>query len=194
MTWNELTACVAERWSLEIGDPQITGWLTVLAYVVAALLSARVWSRMAGQGGRLFWALLAVMLAALAVNKQLDLQSALTAAGRCLAHAQGWYGERRLVQVGFIATLGAVMVAGLIAMTFSLRGNLRRNGVALAGLVIVTGFVMMRAASFHHMDRLIGMRALGVPNNFLFENTGLVLIALNAGVLLMRPNAPVSRG
>lgn len=112
MTLNELTACVAERWSPAIGDPQITGWVTVAAYVVAALMSAAVWLRLKGRRGRVFWAMVALLLAALAVNKQLDLQSALTAAGRCLARAQGWYGERRLVQLGFIAVLGTVMLAG----------------------------------------------------------------------------------
>lgn len=193
MTLNELTACVAERWSPVIGDPQITGWVTVAAYVMAALMSAAVWLRLKGRRGRVFWAMVALLLAALAVNKQLDLQSALTAAGRCLARAQGWYGERRLVQLSFIAVLGTVMLAGLIAMAFSLRGRLRRNGLALTGLVIVTGFVMMRAASFHHMDHLIGMRAFGVPNNFLFENAGLVLIALNAAALLRRKAVPAGR-
>lgn len=84
MTLNELTACVAERWSPVIGDPQITGWVTVAAYVVAALMSAAVWLRLKGRRGRVFWAMVALLLAALAVNKQLDLQSALTAAGVAL--------------------------------------------------------------------------------------------------------------
>jgi len=51
------------------------------------------------------WALLALLMAFLAINKELDLQSAFTVAGRCLAKAQGWYEERRDFQRHFIFAL-----------------------------------------------------------------------------------------
>ncbi len=45
------------------------------------------------------------------MNKQLDLQSMLTAAGRCLSQLQGWYDERRVFQRDFI--IGLLITAGL---------------------------------------------------------------------------------
>ena len=190
VTPSEIVTCVAGRWSPRIGDPNLTGWLTVAAYLMTALLALAVWRRLKGRAGRVFWALLTVLLILLAANKQLDLQSALTATGKCLARAQGWYGSRRIVQAGFIVALLAALVVGLAVAARTLRGSLARNALALSGLAIVFGFVMVRAVSFHHVDYLIGSHSLGVSNNFLFENAGLLLIALNALVLLRRPARP----
>jgi hypothetical protein len=40
------------------------------------------------------WATISILFLGLGINKQLDLQSALTEAGRILAIEQGWYGPR----------------------------------------------------------------------------------------------------
>lgn len=181
-----LWACVGERWTPEIGDPDVTGWVTVVVYLVTALLAAVVWRGMRPGRGRAFWAVLTLILGFLAINKQLDLQTALTEVGRCLAWSQGWYESRRFVQAGFIGALLALVVMGLIVGMQALRGNLRRNLLALLGLTVLLGFVMVRAVSIHHIDFLISDRSLGVPNNFLFENAGLVLISANAALLLVR--------
>lgn len=172
-----LQGCVAERWSLGLGDPNPLAWLTVGIYVLCLILCLRVWYQAKGHPGRAFWIVLVVILAMLAVNKQLDMQSALTAAGKCLARAQGWYGQRRLLQMAFVGVVAGSALTAVVVMLTSLR---RRNLVAALGVTILLSFVVVRAASFHHIDRLIGQSDLGVPNNFLFENAGLVLIAINA--------------
>ena len=181
-----LWTCVSQDWTPQIGDPEATGWLTVLAYLVCTALACAVWRGQPRGRGRRFWGLLAVGTLFLAVNKQLDLQTALTATARCLAHAQGWYEQRRIVQLAFIAAFLGLTAGGLWIGRRSLRGNLRESGVALVGLVVLAGFVMVRAIGFHHVDVLIGRRQLGVSANFVFENTGLVLIALNAAAILSR--------
>ena len=193
MTVSELQGCVLQRWSPQIGDPGLTGWLTVLAYAACALLALAVWRRLKGQRGRVFWLVLSLLLAALAVNKQLDLQSAVTAAGKCLARAQGWYDQRRVMQVLFIGAVVAAALVLLVSMTASLWGRLRYNLMAAIGLTLVLCFVLVRALSFHHFDRLIGTTNFGVTNNFLFENAGLVLIAVNATWLLARKRVPSRR-
>lgn len=167
-----------------IGDPNLTGWLTVLAYLICFVLALRVWQQQ--EPGRGFWGLIAILMALLAINKQLDLQSALTAAGRCLAKAQEWYGNRRAVQAEFIAGLLGLVLICLLAGLWLQRRNLRRNGLALVGLAILGGFVMIRAVGFHHFDQLIGLRKFGISANYMLENTGLLLIALNAVTLLRR--------
>jgi len=120
---------------------------------------------------------------ALGVNKQLDLQSMLTAAGRCLSQLQGWYEERRAFQRDFI--IGLLMAASVFLglVLWLMRGCLRRNGLAVLGLAIVTTFVAVRAVGFHHFDLLIDSRMLDVRYNVLFELSGLVLIAANAVAL-----------
>lgn len=184
MTITELQSCIAERWTIQIGDPNLTGWITVLIYIITALLSAAAWRRMACHQGRVFWASLVVFLLVMAINKQLDLQSALTAGGKCLANAQGWYGNRRVVQGTFIVALIAVNVMVLFLVILALRGNLYRNIVAILGLATVSIFVLVRAVSIHNFDHLIGRKNFGISNNFFFENLGLALISLNALLII----------
>lgn len=185
-----LGACISQGWTPTIGDPEITGWLTVVIYVICAALAVSVWRRDPPDAARGLWGATAGLMAFLALNKQLDLQTALTAAGRCMAHAQGWYDQRWLVQLGFIA---ALLLGTLVALMFalrSLRGRMRGNGLALVGLTVLCGFVLVRAVGFHHVDRLISMDVANIKFNFLFENAGLMLIALNAVLLLRRGTRP----
>ncbi|MBV0890254.1 hypothetical protein KTN05_00085 [Paracoccus sp. Z118] len=182
-----MIGCVAERWTPGIGDPEPTGWLTVAAYLICTGLAVAVWRRMPPGSGGGFWAVLAGLLLFLAVNKQLDLQTALTATGRCLAMAQGWYEARRAVQVGFLAALLVLVVGSLVIGRDTLGGSLREHRLALSGTAILGGFVMMRAVGFHGMDMLIDQRLFGISVNYVFENAGLVLIALNAIAILRRP-------
>lgn len=180
-----LLSCIFDRWSPGIGDPSVMGWVTVAAYLLAGALAFRVaaggafplvtWRR-----ERLFWVLLGFLMLFLAVNKQLDLQSFLTATGRCVAQLQGWYRSRWAVQKGFIVVLAGTMgVLGLILLIL-MRHTLRRTGLALLGFVFVSGFVLIRAVGFHHMDALINHRIGDVRMNWVLELTGLVFIALGA--------------
>ncbi|HVZ33497.1 MAG TPA: hypothetical protein VG963_13790, partial [Polyangiaceae bacterium] len=104
------------RWHPGIGDPSVLGWLTVVAYFVAAVLAfraLRVHLGRARRGGASaqagdelllarFWGLVLAAMILLGINKQLDLQTLFTEIGRDLAHAQGWYETRRRYQVAFI--------------------------------------------------------------------------------------------
>lgn len=176
-----LLACMARDWRPEIGDPEITGWLTVLVYLLAFALSLRVALQGRGQPGNAFWVGLAGLLLFLTLNKQLDLQTALTAFGRCISHAQGWWEYRRPVQLVFILALLAAMVWAMRRVRGQMtRRMLRRNRLALAGLGVLCAFVLMRAVGFHLVDSLIGLRIVGIPLNFVLENIGLILIAINA--------------
>lgn len=187
----DLQVCALMRWSPGIGDPTAMGWVTVAVYLAAAAVALVVASRApfpaaSHRRESLFWALLAAVLVALAVNKQLDLQSYLTALGRCAAQHQGWYDRRRFVQETVILGLLLVMVLLAVGLWRLMRGTLARNGVALAGLVLVLGFVAIRAVGFHHVDALIKMDVRNMRLNWLFELTGPVLIGLAGLWLLLR--------
>ncbi len=178
-----IAACVGDQWSPQIGDPTAAGWVTVAAYAVCALLSFMTVMRGQDSRERIFWGLVALAMLTLGVNKQLDLQSMLTAAGRCMSQLQGWYEKRRVFQLEFIIAL--LMFASLLLTlaVWLMRGHLRRNGLALLGLAFVAAFVAVRAVGFHHVDLLIGSRFLDIRYNVLFELSGLVLIAANAIIL-----------
>lgn len=186
MDMTSILDCALTQWSPGIGDPSVVGWLTVAAYAVAAVLAFRTTggAGAADRAERLFWTLAGLYLAALAVNKQLDLQSLMTAIGRCSAQEQGWYAMRRGVQVGVILGLVGASVAGGLVAFWTLRRTLGRTWLALLGLVWITGFVLVRAVGFHHVDRLIGFSVGGIRLNWAFELGGIGLFVL--GTLLAR--------
>lgn len=185
----ELYTCITTRWSPRIGDPTLMGWLTVVAYGAAA--AASLAAGLARTKDRGFWLPLAVMLVLLGINKQLDLQSALTATGRCLAVMQGWYEQRRLYQFSFIVGL-LIVCGGLFLFTLGrMRRSLPSIGVGLVGFGMLLTFVAVRAVGFHHFDAFIGTMVGPARMNWVMELGGLLLILANAiTVSLIRREAP----
>jgi sterol desaturase/sphingolipid hydroxylase (fatty acid hydroxylase superfamily) len=135
---------------------------------------------------RFFWTVIAFMMLFLGLNKQLDLQTMFTAAARCFSQIQGWYENRRAVQLSFIIALLIGSALFLATALWLMRGRLRRNCLAILGLVIVTAFVAVRAVGFHHVDTLIGTEMwYDIRYNVVFELSGLIAIAVNAAALLL---------
>ena len=201
------------HWSPGIGDPTPVGWLTVAAYFftswmclrafmseksgparpylpsIAALLRV-LWKHfphpplVAQRAG--MWLSLAALLTILGINKQLDFQTLLTDIARIVAKSQGWYEERRGVQVLFI--LGILAIGLWIGFRlFQLaRGPLIDFRLALFGIIVLLGFVVARAASFHHMDDLLNDDPAGVRLNWIFELTGIGIVFVAARRRLKR--------
>lgn len=185
------------NWSPGIGDPTPMGWLTVVLYLAAAFTSYLIARRQPRPDAacapleRRIWLGLAVLLLALGINKQLDLQSALTEAGRVLAHRQGWYGQRGAVQLVFVSGL---VIAGLVASVLLFRWARCVDGhtrLALHGAVLLLCFVVIRAASIHHFDRFIDSRLLGLRWNWILEVGGIAVI-LGAGLDRLRASSDTS--
>ncbi len=111
-----LAAVEDGRWRPGIGDPTVMGWVTVAAYLVAALgCGLAAWREPMPDGTRRprsrpsrFWLVLAALMLALGINKQLDLQSLVTQIGRDVVRALGLYSERRELQLGFILAVALV--------------------------------------------------------------------------------------
>jgi hypothetical protein len=202
-------------WSPGIGDPNVMGWVTVVAYLWAAYLCfsvhrswrasagstgkahtrARSWGPIAlallGQRRRLaalpeavrmgaLWNALALGLLLLGINKQLDLQTALTEFGRILAAKQGWYEQRQRVQIDFIIAVVLVGIWLIFSVLLLAGRNLPRLGLALVGIVFLCCFVAIRASSFHHVDRLLGADLGGLKINWIMELGGIALVGLGA--------------
>lgn len=185
ITVEEIATCTLNSWTPTIGDPTVWGWLTVVVYGLCAILAIFVAIRMRPGRRQLFWILVAVLMAFLAVNKELDLQSALTAAGRCLARMQGWYDERHIVQRRFIFLLLVTTTIAVSVGLYQMRRHFRTHGMAILGLATVALFVAVRAIGFHDVDQMINDSVADIRFNFLFEVSGLILIASNAVYLLV---------
>ena len=181
----QIMECISQRWSPTIGDPSPMGWITVAAYAVAAAMSGLVFLKSRNRE-RAFWLFLFIILSLLAINKQLDLQSALTAVGRCLAKLQGWYGQRRTVQLLFVVVLAAFGVSATAFLFWWMKDRMKQNRLAMVGLGVLVTFVLIRAIGFHHVDVLINSRLMSVRMNWVLELSGILLISLNAGLLLVK--------
>lgn len=187
------------EWSPQIGDPTAIGWFTVVAYFVASWLAFRAFRAAAGGAsvrdtlrhsfgpeanaharvGLVWWAI-TCMLGFLGVNKQLDLQTALTELAKLIAHAGGWYDNRRVVQLAFILLLVLVAGAALAALVRFGRPALGRLRVALVGVVLLGLFVCVRAVSFHHVDILFGTDVHGFRLNWILELSGIGVLGYAA--------------
>jgi hypothetical protein len=182
------------EWKLGFGDNDVMGWAITIGYFVAALLCFAVGRDARRQGGEevrleevrrersyIFWYVVAGLLVVLGVNKQLELQILLTQVGRELAEAQGWYDGRRVAQGRFLRGLVAAGGTALVYLGWVIRRDFLRQVGALAGVVALVCFVIIRAASIEHVDQWLGSGvAGGVQVHFVLEFGGIVIIALTA--------------
>jgi hypothetical protein len=190
-----LAATEGGRWRPGIGDPTVLGWVTVAAYLLTALgCGLAAWRepmldgrrRTRGRPSR-FWLILAGLMLALGINKQLDLQSLVTQIGRDVVRAMGLYSERRELQLGFIVAVALVCVGALAGFLWAARRTLERRWPAIAGILFILGFVVIRAASFHHIDGFLGARLVGLKWNWIFELSGIAVVAAAAVQILLTP-------
>jgi hypothetical protein len=164
------------NWRPGIGDPTIGGWVTVVFYFLAVLSTWRTANFISASTERWLWILTALMFVVLGINKQLDLQTAFTEIGRIFAVDQGWYNQREIVQLWFIVAVAVVCLLIAIGLLVLARDALFPSWVALLGMVVVLMFVLIRAASFHHIDRFIGERVLGLKWNWIIEMGGISIV------------------
>jgi hypothetical protein len=192
-------AVTSEGWRPAIGDPTVVGWVTVFAYLLAAVLCWRAAARCRGSASRGrqeaplsqpamqapaidLWTVLAAVFVLLAINKQLDLQSWLTEVGRAIARSEGWYEHRRTVQAVFVVALAAGGLVALLALAWLTRRTWDSSKLAVVGATFIVIFVVIRAASFHHLDALLGWKVLNVPLEWGLEIGGIACVALAAAM------------
>ncbi|RVU39630.1 isopropylmalate isomerase [Hwanghaeella grinnelliae] len=185
--FDEIEACTFARWSPKIGDPTVMGWVTVVAYAVAALLAfravlkaPRIYSDDTVALQRFFWISVTLLFLFLCVNKQLDLQSFMTAVGRCYSKINGWYDERREFQRHFIYGLMGVTFAAFVVLGIGLRRIVLTNWLAILGVFLVVLFILVRAVGFHHFDVVIQTTINDVKVNWILELGGITLVILGA--------------
>ena len=170
-------------WSPGIGDPTVFGWAVVVGYFVAFLFCLRAGQVYILRYGRLgLWHVLAAAMFLLGVNKQLDLQTLFTDAGRSYARDLGIYDQRRWYQAVFIMLLAVSAAVAAIFVSVSAVKSAWQLRVATAGLILLFGFVVIRAASFHYVDRMLGWDLGGVLLNHALEILGIALVGIPAAL------------
>lgn len=176
-----LAAWTTHGWRPGPGDPSIAGWIIFAAYLAVAVLAWRAARADAARGRDPFlWRVLACACVFLAVNKQLDLHNAVTSVGRRIARAEGWYQQRRTVQLVLVVGIALAGVAGLVWAFRRAGSDWRRHRLTFAGLILLVAFIGIRAASFHHLDGLLRQEVGGFRLHALIEFAGIVLLFASA--------------
>jgi hypothetical protein len=188
-----LTTGTDGKWSPGIGDPTAIGWITVLAYFIAAYFAYRAF-RVCVSSAHSFsvsdpaeahaqrllaslWFVVLIAMLLLGVNKQLDLQTLFTQLMRTIFFRLHLYEQRRTFQVAFIGAIALGALATVSVLMYVFWRVLNRAFGALIGLSVVVTFVVIRAASFHHVD--LYLRSGPLPLNVLLELGGVVVLAVS---------------
>jgi hypothetical protein len=178
------------QYLISFGDPTVIGWLITIAYFISAFLCWR-----AGQAHRkthprgrrlsqdlFLWVGIALLLILLGINKQLDLQLLIRDVGREIAEKNSWYGRRREVQTVFMGFIGILGVLAVSAFIWWMRGRIREFRLVILGLMMLIAFVLIRAASFNHVEYFLDRWAMIGPleMKYAVELGGVVLIGIGA--------------
>lgn len=190
------SASMIEDWQASIANADLADWVTVAAYIVAAALCARAamqaWLRREPRED-IFWRGVAVLMLFLGINELLDLQTLITMIGRADAKAHGWYEGRREVQYYFVTGLTAATVIGGVAMIWLTRRADIAVRLALVGLAFIGLFILLRAASFHHLDMLLSSGARVFNWGSVQEMAGIMIVAGAAAFYARKRKRPARR-
>jgi len=184
--------CALGHWGAARDAVPVAAWAGAAVCLAIAALARHVARQAAFPAAtraleQAVWRVVGAGLIALALDRAADLTGLLTAAGRCLSQAQGWYEDRRGVQSRvLVALLVALTVAGILVLA-ALRRTRRGTRVAAAGLALALGVTLVRAIGYHPVDALFGTRIGALRLSWLMGLSGLALICLAAVAALRQP-------
>lgn len=175
------------NWTPSIGDPSLMGWFTVVFYfLTSALAFVTAYKYRYLNTDFRFWLFLAVFLLLLGINKQLDIQSLFTEIGRVIAKKQGWYNDRRRFQAVFVIIFFILSLISIALLWWILRKEWRKFLFPLTGLLLLVSFIVIRAASFHHVDRFLKSGPSGVRMNWILELGGIGWVMISSAYRLKK--------
>jgi hypothetical protein len=196
---NDFFHCAYTSWAPKIGDATPMGWVVTLGYFYTAMLIVymlRKLRRISPERRRIyvqFWVVVLFVYVLLGLNKQLDLQTFITATGRCMARTEGWYAERRSFQLTAILYGLAFGLSSLFVFFYYFRSITSRCLLAFVGLSLSGLFVFLRAISFHHIDSIFSATVANLKLHALLELTAIMLVAVNAIRLAHSRSGRISR-
>lgn len=169
------------------------GWMTFVLYLAAALLCFRTAkpcrSRETAGEGRV-WSWLGVILAALGLNKPVDLQTLLIELGRHVAGDENLRAGSARLHVLFFLGFALVFIVLIVAVIIRGRTQMarfvRRQPLAAGGCVLICIYIVIRAVSITRMDLMLGFNFERIPFLWLLEAGGLALIIIQALQLEIR--------
>ena len=96
-----------------------------------------------------------------------------------MSRLEGWYEERRAFQLNVIMAGLAATAISMLGFLIYFRTIIGRSLLALMGVTCSMVFVVLRAASIHHVDQLFRIEFFNLKAHAIVEMTGIVLVFLN---------------
>lgn len=178
-------ACGIRDWWDFAGDPWVSGTVFMAAYALTAFLIFRAarlcWDREYG-----FWRLCGWLMTFQVANTHLDLHGIVFTTGRCLSRAQGWYENRREVQMLVLAGLTLVVLAILLVVLIVYFRNIFGNMLLSLGVVTALGFTVVKAINLHGLEAYYAGQYGPFRGADLIELSGIGLAFLAAVFRLVR--------
>ena len=140
---------------MHIGDPTFAGWLIFFVYLAVVYRCYLQYVKVKfGFLDHNFWLVIGLFLLLLCINKQLDLQTVFEASMKELAQSHGWYAQRKMMQVTFVALLSISLLTGLVVLRSVLAKACRQHKAVCLGVLLLCVFIVLRAAAFNHLSFL----------------------------------------
>ena len=141
----EALACGLRDWGEIWGDPLVSGTIFMLAYGGTGILLLNTARRLSGRV-RTLWIFCGILFLFQVLNTHLDLHAFIVTFGRCLSHAQGWYEDRRVVQLAMLAGLVGVVIMLLYLFVSIFQRDLGGNLLLVVGVGIALGMPTNQSA------------------------------------------------
>ena len=173
-------------WRHDMGDADLLGWATTVAYLVVAVLCARtalaarhVPDDLRGADRPDAWWTIAAGVFALGLNQQLDLQIIVRELGIRFIAALGMDEHRRWFGRAFVLVLALVLLRVMATAVRRVRGHTRGHRLLLVGLALLACFAVVRAGTYVPGLKQVNVR-FGQALHVAFELGGIVILGLSA--------------
>ncbi len=127
----------------------------MFSYGVTAVLIFRA-ARQTTARESSYWRLCGFLFLFQLLNTNLDLHALVWTTGRCLAHAQGWYENRRETQILILTALACLVALILLLTLIVFFRNILGNILLTLGVVIALGFTMVKGINYHGFQQFYG--------------------------------------
>ena len=181
--------CGFDGWMEIWGDPIFTGTLFMLSYGLTGWMIFRAASDMTDKRERYYWRLCGALFIFQLANTNLDLHALIWTTGRCLAHAQGWYDDRRDIQLWVLIGL-AILIAIILLIVLKLfYRNILRNLLLTLGVSVALGFTIVKGINFHALQQIYGIQLGQLRIAEFIEYSGIVIAFVGASMRLRQPKS-----
>jgi hypothetical protein len=174
-------------------DTSILGWLTVVVYLIGAVLcgmtavrAKHIFRDPYTRQHQFIWGLLTITMVFLGFNKQLDLQTPFSHLVEEVGGVE-LHGGGDPIQYWLIGGLGLIGVGTTLGLLWYMRRVWRHYWLLALGMLFIARFVFVRAAGFYGVELPpLSQFTGGIQVNWLLEFLGATVIGVAAGIHLRR--------